>query len=316
MSQVSNIHTIITHPNPHLDEIVAIWLLTEYGEDLYPGISQAAIAFWNDVYERWNKQASEEQWLGQGFLLIGIGNGQFDEHAGNGNDQKNGDCAATLVAKHLGVDQDPELQTLLDYTLDTDSNQVKHRWGQMTWSVLIKRMHGRRPDPQIIDRVFEDIDDLQDEQNEFYSCSEDWPGEDGVLSIERGDLTCNVAFVESDRERMHAWVRHSFKDVDLVVIRRSIGHVHIFRCYHRDRPYVDMVRLTESIRRFELRRRGIESLPSVHSLQAAACDDVPEWYFPNHNMVLNGSKGHPEIRPTILSLDDLRGLISETLVLE
>ena len=36
---------IVTHERPHLDEIVAIWLLRRFGETRFPGISQAKVSY-------------------------------------------------------------------------------------------------------------------------------------------------------------------------------------------------------------------------------------------------------------------------------
>ena len=309
------IHTILTHPKPYLDEIVAIWLLMEYGQGHLPGVSNATIGYWNDVYDERNRQTSDDQWLEQGFLLIGVGGVHKDNQ-----------CLAMLVAKRIGVNDFPELQMLLKYTLEVDTNQIDLPWAQFSWSLTIKRLHGRIPDNQIIDRVFEDIEDLVDQQrvdqqkepetDSFDDCVQDWPEDDdaAVLRIQVGHKDLGIAFVASDRDRMHAWVRFAHRDVDLVVIRRSNGHCHIFCCDHEGRPELHLDSLVTALRLAELKARGLPS-QGVNNLRSPACQAVPQWYYPNPLMILNGSKSHPEVEVTALTTDQIRDLIKTNLII-
>jgi hypothetical protein len=76
--------TLITHINPHLDDIAAIWLYQKY----HPDFKEATIEFVsasNEVSEE-----SEDQ------VYLGVGRGKYDEHKGDLND-----CAASLVYKDL-----------------------------------------------------------------------------------------------------------------------------------------------------------------------------------------------------------------------
>ncbi len=76
--------TLITHINPHLDDICAIWLFKRFE----PSFKGAEVDFISASNE--NKQDSED------LIYLGVGKGQFDEHKGDTKD-----CATSLVWKHF-----------------------------------------------------------------------------------------------------------------------------------------------------------------------------------------------------------------------
>ena len=78
------IHTIITHTLPHQDEYYARYLLEKFGEKHFPGATNAKLI----VMHRSDVQKKTfEQWLAEGFLLIGVGGGPLDEHPVNGTER-------------------------------------------------------------------------------------------------------------------------------------------------------------------------------------------------------------------------------------
>jgi len=112
------INTILMHQQPHLDEVVAVTILRLYGEALFPGIGKAQIRFIEaDIL------GTESEWDSQAILPVGICKGRFNEHRnGTPTGRLEGECAATLVMKYLGVYDNPELQKLRDETLEGDEN--------------------------------------------------------------------------------------------------------------------------------------------------------------------------------------------------
>jgi len=112
------VHTIIMHPAPHLDEIVALLVARLYGERLYPGISTAQVLYMGSN----ELTMTPEQYLAQGCLPIGVGNGRYDEHPKPGSEEKKpGECASTLLAKDLNVQGDLALMAILQETLYEDT---------------------------------------------------------------------------------------------------------------------------------------------------------------------------------------------------
>ena len=83
--------TLITHINPHLDDISAIWL---FKRSLRAGalkrfdreFSEASIEFINASRDAALKDESKDK------IYFGTGGGEFDEHKGDLED-----CAASLV---------------------------------------------------------------------------------------------------------------------------------------------------------------------------------------------------------------------------
>lgn len=74
--------TLITHINPHLDDIAAIWLFKKYHLDF----KEASIEFVSQSVGNLSAEESEDK------IYLGVGRGKFDEHKGDVND-----CATSLV---------------------------------------------------------------------------------------------------------------------------------------------------------------------------------------------------------------------------
>lgn len=77
--------TLITHINPHLDDIAAIWLFKKY----HPGFKDAQVEFISASHDKAAEEKADR-------VFLGTGGGRFDEHK-EGLDT----CAATLVHEYL-----------------------------------------------------------------------------------------------------------------------------------------------------------------------------------------------------------------------
>ena len=78
--------TLVTHINPHLDDIAAIWLFKKY----HPDFKEAEIEFISASRDQAATQENEDK------IFLGTGGGKFDEHK-EGLDS----CAGTLVYEYL-----------------------------------------------------------------------------------------------------------------------------------------------------------------------------------------------------------------------
>lgn len=113
--------TLITHINPHLDDIVGIWLFKRF----HPDFKDAKIEFISASRDTAVKEKNKDK------IFVGTGGGQFDEH-------KEGlqTCAGTLVYEYLRkknyIPKDEILRGALDQLLE--------------WNQLIDT--GRAPDCQ------------------------------------------------------------------------------------------------------------------------------------------------------------------------
>lgn len=78
--------TLVTHINPHLDDISAIWLFKKF----FPEFKDAQIEFITASRDAGVKEESAEK------IFLGTGGGKYDEHKGDLED-----CATSLVWKDI-----------------------------------------------------------------------------------------------------------------------------------------------------------------------------------------------------------------------
>lgn len=107
------IHTIGTHPSPHVDEKAAVVALKEtpQGRKLFPGIENALIAVITQTKlaeMRGTGFSGFIRALKAGVLLIGVGGSMFDEHQ---NREERVSCLK-LVVDYLGIMADKKMRTV------------------------------------------------------------------------------------------------------------------------------------------------------------------------------------------------------------
>lgn len=105
--------TLVTHINPHLDDIAAIWLFRKF----HPEFTEAKLEF---LSAKSSTATWEDKPVDQDAEVIhfGIGKGKFDEHKGDMHD-----CATSLVWKEIGV-QDPAIDELVHYVTLEDTGKL------------------------------------------------------------------------------------------------------------------------------------------------------------------------------------------------
>ncbi len=153
-TQAQKICSIATHVGAHFDEIAGAWMLRKFGSTLYPGIEQARLVLLKLVDM---EESARKRFERAGTVFVGIGGGAYDEHPANGQPRKEGECAATLVAKSLGREAMPELHDMLEFARKSDLKSVGSRL-DIAW--LIKLMHQQLPEGQeaTIAWVFQALD--------------------------------------------------------------------------------------------------------------------------------------------------------------
>ncbi|MBI4122118.1 MAG: hypothetical protein HY461_02195 [Parcubacteria group bacterium] len=107
-----------------------------YGEPVFPGVSQAKLEFIQDGGRSFTKNGDEQ--LADGYLCIGVGGGELDEHEWNDRPRQKGECATTLVTKKLGLQDKPELRELVRFVRANDTKGVG---GPFTLNNLLTSMH-------------------------------------------------------------------------------------------------------------------------------------------------------------------------------
>ena len=97
---ITELKAVVTHPNAHLDEIFALWLImnTPEGKKMFAGITTFAFNTQKELKVFSGKEGFYQA-LKSGYLLIGTCDGPFDEHG----DLKNQKSCSDLIVKHLGL---------------------------------------------------------------------------------------------------------------------------------------------------------------------------------------------------------------------
>lgn len=134
-------NTILTHVHAHGDERTAIWMLRRRGEKQFPGVTKAVVVYTNGEIE----EKGDEYCDREGVIPVGCGNGRFDEHPASGEARKRDECAATLVAKHLGIAEEKGLKAILADSLRCDQTQWVKETELPSIVKVLNRM-GRKPE--------------------------------------------------------------------------------------------------------------------------------------------------------------------------
>lgn len=279
------------HENPHFDEILAWWLLESFGTEEFL-----------------------EEYAPNATLQIGIGAGPFDEHPGLGNEKKEGECAATLVAKALGVDDDPALEPLLRYVRVRDLHGGAHPF---ELEALVKVLHQQFPDrpSKVIRWVETAIEAKYQEQLQFMT--ETKAEFEQVAEIEEipgpNRKMLKMVSVVSDNPLMNKFARSSHGGCAAIVIQKHLsgdlaGNVQIFTDKRAGIDLRDVIRL---IRLEEQKTKGEVVTDRWKALEAEGkVEGAEEWYYHQEGqMLLNGSLTAPNVPPTHLSLKKIKELV-------
>ncbi len=103
------LHTFVYHEGTYWDEVVADFVLREYGTKFFPGVDSAKKRF----AARDEKLDDAFAVLKNGEVWIGCGDSPFNEHETQSRGEVSGQSAATLIAQLIGVYERPELRYLL-----------------------------------------------------------------------------------------------------------------------------------------------------------------------------------------------------------
>jgi hypothetical protein len=134
-----------THVRPHMDECFALIMILrwfpELAEEIWPGSSTAGL--WYLETGMLPRGTNWERY--PNCLMIGCGKGPLDEHWLNlGTDEP--ECAATLVAKALGVHNRRDLKGLLRQILNVDQKGTKNA---MLVSATLNLIHAMKEPPEM-----------------------------------------------------------------------------------------------------------------------------------------------------------------------
>jgi len=299
---------LLTHERPHLDEIVAIWLLRKFGEQKFPGAATAKVSF-TSVRKLNEAGLKPDDYDARGILLLGIGGGRFDEHPTLEEGRKAGDCATTLVAKELGISDDPALAKILRFVRAAD---VEGNASPFDISYVVKLLHARYPDDphRVIKWALVAIEAKYQEQVRFFTVVK--PEFDAKAKVEEvavGQRRLRVVSIDSDEDGIHKYARSEYGARAAVVIqRRSTGNVAVFG---NKQAGVDMREAAKLLRLAEQAANGRTVTTDEERLVAdGQVPGAEEWFYHKQGqMLLNGSLTQADVPPTRLSLDRITELV-------
>ncbi len=305
---------ILTHTRPDLDAIATSWLLMNFGEEQFPGISNAEFLF---------DDSGEMQGLkGDGLLRIEIvavdvGGGMFDHHPRMNEpvpEEKQGHCSLTLVAKYLGIDDDPALEEILKYVLRVD---LKGGSQPFDLDSMVKDMNRAHPDKpeKVIELTMVLLSAKYLSQVEFWTKTKtEFETNSQIEEITSySDRKFKIAFIESPNEQINRFAfSQSGGRISVLAQLKPTGHVQIYtgkmegsaitRTFER---IVALIRQREQI----AKNLAPEMNPEVLRMEGKIQGAEEWWYQKTGQMLLNGSLKFPNVTPTKIPFEEIKDII-------
>lgn len=319
------VHTVAMYPRPHPDNIVALWLLQEFGREKFPGIEHVKLEFWNQL----PAGKTAEQLEQEGVVLIDLGGGRFDHHHEVHTDDKQ-TCATTLVADWLGVRDLPELKKLLEYVRRDDlegrgivSKDIIDR--AFGLSAIVMNLNRDYPDhPEYVIDVVQRVvaAHYHEEYRRKVLMPKEWQDLQTQGKAQRFDVpiagsnaALHVVMVETDSKAMVGYLRAVAEvKADVVVQRQSTGHTNIVT--RQTPPRLRLLETVQAIRQAEVMKKGTQlNVGPDDWKKPRRLEGVDEWYFDTAaNTIQNGGVATMNIQPTKLGLDEIRNILRQTLM--
>lgn len=301
----TQIKIIVTHVLPHFDEILTIWLLKKFGREQFPGVETAEIQYWG---EKEIKTHPLEECGKQGILPIGICGGRFDEHPTLNSDRKEKECSSTLMAKLLGLDQDPILEAILKFALRSDMNAPNPF--DLAFFVNLQNVQNPQNPHEVFDWTTKAIEAYYLMQQLFFTVvKEEFEKKALIEDLRLGAKIVKIVTIVSDDLQVAKFSRSRHGCEAAVTIQKnSKGNVQIFT---NKRFFLNMSEVALIIRIEEQRLKGkiVTDDPEYLSREGTV-EEAEEWYFhPGLQALLNGSLTKPDVEPTRIRLDQIRHLV-------
>lgn len=301
------VHTIVTHWKPDIDEITAQWLLKKFGQKMFPGAENARVVFVEAGSQNYRGRTAEECEK-DGILMIGVGGGRFDEHPNGGNSRKEDECAATLVAKALGVDENPALGRILQYVARSD---LKGHTQPFELAALTKDLNALYPDTprRVTGRISELLEAKYHQQVAFWSNAQQ--ALDGAITFEvfegpSGPI--KLAIARSDNPEASKFARsEAGGGADIVIQHQTRGNTQVFINRKSGKGIISLRDLARMVRIEEQKLKGSFLVRDWNLLAVEGkIEGAEEWYYhPEGEMLLNGSLTAPNVPATKISLERL-----------
>lgn len=260
---------LVTHINPHLDDIAGIWLFKKF----HPDFKDAKIEFISASREAAKSEETEDK------IFIGTGGGKFDEHKEGLNT-----CAGSLVYEFLKgkgyVPQDGITRGALDRLIE--------------WNLLIDT--GKAPDSQ--------LDEFSVQA--FIRCK-DGTSKNSQKSVELGIEILNRILVVLKRKQQSIkdWEKRKESASKFgkffAIVSETIDREF---CREQDGSLFLMYNPKHHSVQFFTPSFDIDLKPIYDKVKSL--DPSASWFLhQSHHMVICGSSSAPDSKPTKLSFEEL-----------
>jgi hypothetical protein len=294
-----NYHTIVTHKRPHLDEIIAILLLMMFGEKIFPGISKAKFVFW-DAGNKTPDGRPWQKWQDEGFVMVGVGGGRFDEHPTEHSNRKEEECAATLVANGLKIRNEPWLEKILRYTTNVDTKGGTN--GLLSIENLIRLGNKKwfEADPNgFMDWALQSVRLCLNDQISFFTeVKKEFDENSDVFQWHHNSNKITIVAIDSDSTEVAAYARSKFGvSADVVIQTGSKGHIFIST---QKSSRVNLDEVISLIRNKEMQLNNIKfKLDKLALTKEGHAPGSEVWYYHKPAAsILNGGPSAPGTVPT------------------
>lgn len=267
--------TLVTHINPHLDDIAGIWLLKKFD----PTFADASVEFISASHDKAANEETEDR------VFVGTGGGKFDEHK-EGLDT----CAGSLVFEYLKSNN----------LLPQDEILIKALEELVSWNKLIDT--GKAPASEFSAFSIQTIIRPKDGNAETSSKAVELGKEilDRLLEVLKNKVQANKDW-ESRIEfetKFGKTIAIQSSSVDRGFCKQKGGD--LFLIYDPKYPSVQF--FTPS---FEI------DLEPIY-IKVKEIDGEADWFLhQSHHMVICGSGSAPDSKPTKLSFEELINLVKD-----
>lgn len=314
-------HTIVLYPKPQPDTTAAVFLLRKFGEEKLPGVSKAKLEFWSEI----PKDKTADQLEQEGYLLIDLGNGRFDHHAYL-KDGKPTTCTSELVAKFLGIENDPALKKLLTFAKRDDlegkgiisQDPLDRAFGLPGIIMNLNKVHGQNLE-KVVNLVLEIYGaHYQEELKRTKLMPQEWKqlkseGKAKELSAKQGGQSLRVIQIQTDNSSLAGFLR-AYVHADLVIVRLPSGHVNIIT---KQSKRLNLAGVAEQLRRKEIAKKGEDiAFTRAEWRQQGRLEEAQEWFYDTvANTIQNGGINPQGIPPTKLSDEEIWEAVNQGLAM-
>ncbi|MCX6808496.1 MAG: hypothetical protein NTW50_02415 [Candidatus Berkelbacteria bacterium] len=299
----------VIHPFPgHFDEYVAVEIGRVCEED--DRFEKAPILYLNEEELAELHTVKPDKDIRE----FGIGEGPYNEHATASHPRIEGECAATLYAKALGVRDDPKWKEILDYAVvaDTapkelfrdDPSTTHHRWAFFHSILFNTSKHCGISKADVIEAFvsmaiqsasahFDGLLTGGDMVNEVKLTFQISGGRFGAFKKAR------IGALASDNTEAINWaLKGRGGKFNIAIVQREDGHVQIMGGYNLPADLASAIRIRENEKQGRAQMARWET-------RVERCASCPEWYF-SGQMLFNGSLTDPKnTPPTKLTLEEI-----------